>query len=110
MPGEAEALVEDPKQSMLKSLEELYHLSKTQARIEGLRSTIERLSASELHREELPAPTLDQDQIEERSACAGALRDLAAPTLDPDQVEDEEDEDEEEKEPKAGRRHDHLRY
>lgn len=107
---QAEGLVEDLKQSMLKSLEELYHLSKTQARIEGLRSTIERAQRElNVARKELPAPTLDQDQIEDEVRLRlERLRDLAVPTLDPDQVEDEEDE--EEKEPKAGRRRDHLRY
>ena len=55
--AQAEGLVEDHKQSMLNSIEELYELSETQARIAGLRSTIER-AQQQLNdaRKGLPAP------------------------------------------------------
>ncbi len=55
--AQAEGLVEDHKQSMLNSIEELYELTQTQARVAGLRSTIER-AQRELDdaRKALPAP------------------------------------------------------
>lgn len=83
--AKAEGLIEDHKRMMLESIEELYDLGQKQARIAGLRSTIER-AQQELDeaRKGLPAPEsggrysrfdpdtgsegdeLDDDELEER--------------------------------------------
>lgn len=56
--AQAEGLVEDHKRSMLQSIEELYDMGIKQARIAGLRSTIERAQRDlDDARKSLPAPT-----------------------------------------------------
>jgi len=55
--AQAEGLVEDHKRAMLQSIEELYDMGVKQARIAGLRSTIERAQRDlDEARKSLPAP------------------------------------------------------
>lgn len=63
--AQAEGLVEDHKRHMLRSIEELHDMSVKQARIAGLRSTIER-AQRELDdaRKALPATDIIADALE----------------------------------------------
>ena len=81
--AQAEGLVEDHKRAMLQSIEELYDMGVKQARIAGLRSTIER----------------PQRDLDEARKSLPAPENANYPLLDPcdDESEDDEDEDDEEK-------------